>query len=92
MIELNVRGETLKLNKKSLSNVEGSALEAMFSGRHNVTQLNERPFVDRDPEIFKHILYFLENNRLPTIQDKEELLLLDQELDYWALPMPSAEL
>ena len=57
-----------------------------------MTHMNERPFVDRDPEIFKHILYFLEYNRLPTLTDKSESLLLDEELDYWALSMPSAEL
>ena len=72
VIELNVRGESMKLDKSALASIEGSALEAMFSGRHNLTHLNSKPFVDRDPSIFKHILYFLEYNRLPSVSDKSE--------------------
>ena len=48
-IELNVRGETMNVMKSDLCSFEGSALEAMFSGRHNLTFLNSKPFVDRDP-------------------------------------------
>ena len=42
-----------KVSKKLLTSVPGSSLEAMFSGRHELTKEFGKIFVERDPEIFK---------------------------------------
>ena len=78
----------MEVDRECLRSVEGSALEAMFSGRHEVTLKNNKPFVDRDPETFKHILYFLENNKLPKLNDTVAREKLEEEIDYWAIQLP----
>ena len=78
----------MEVDRECLRSVEGSALEAMFSGRHEVTLKNNKPFVDRDPETFKHILYFLENNKLPKLSDTVAREKLEEEIDYWAIQLP----
>ena len=54
IVELNVSGRTdgLTLTKELLCSVPGSALEAMFSGRHTVKKVRGRIFISRDPELF----------------------------------------
>ena len=55
VFQLNVRGETqgFLLSKHLLCSVEGTALEAKFSGRHALVE-NEKGeyYVDRDPKAF----------------------------------------
>ena len=85
-IELNVRGTILKTERKLLTSVPDSALEAMFSGRHEPNIKDGRHFLDRDPTIFKHLLWTLKNGHEPYLSCIEEQLLLDDELDFWGLP------
>ena len=62
LLNLNVRGMYFPtISKDLLTSVPGSALEACFSGRHETHKVDDRYFVDRDPEIFKHLLRYLEN-------------------------------
>lgn len=63
-ISLNVRGDILETSVEALTQVPGSGLEAMFSGRHSLTKVGGRPFVDKDPAIFKHLIWHLENDFL----------------------------
>ena len=86
--KLNVQGQyRLELSVQRLCKHPDSSLAAMFSGRHTVN-LNEQGevFVDRDPQVFKHIVYYLNHDMLPSVQSVEELYLLKRELDYFCLP------
>ena len=66
VITLNVRGVTdgFTVPRNLLTKVEGSSLEAMFSGRHDLEKINGNPYLDRDPVIFNLVLSHLLNNML----------------------------
>lgn len=69
-----------------LCSIPGSALDAMFSGRHELTKVNGRIFIDRDPIIFKLVIQYLRSNfKIPLITDKSIYKLFIQELDFWQL-------
>ena len=51
-IRINCREIILELEPTSLRHCEDTALEAMFSGRHQVDLKDDLPFIDRDPLIF----------------------------------------
>ena len=39
-------------------------LEAMFSGRHEIAIKNEEVFIDRDPEVFRTVIWMLESIKI----------------------------
>ena len=94
ILELDVGGvsEGCKVRRSLLCTVQGSALEAMFSGRHALQKQNDgKIFIDRDPVIFKCVINYLRNNlRLQKITDDEKLDMVMIELDFWGLS-PSPE-
>ena len=51
-----------KVSKRLLTSIPGSSLEAMFSGRHELSKSDGKIFVDRDPEIFKSLIRYLRND------------------------------
>ena len=63
IVELNVGGnKEFEIRKTTLSQVQGSALEAMFSGRHQLSMKNGKVFIDRDPKAFKMLIDFIRNS------------------------------
>jgi len=50
------------VRKTTLCHVKGSALEAMFSGRHSLQKKNDKIFVDRNPLAFSMMIDFIRNN------------------------------
>mgnify|MGYP003918460899 CR=1 FL=1 len=50
-----------KVSKKLLTSVPGSALAAMFSGRHELAKDDGKTFIDRDPKIFEYLIQYLRN-------------------------------
>jgi hypothetical protein len=69
--------------------VPGSALRALFSNEHAVTEIDNRITIDRDPKVFLWMLQSMKNEfkkiKLGSKEDKE---LLDNEIEYWALEEP----
>ena len=62
IIKLNVGGnKDIEVRWSTLIAVKGSVLEAMFSGRHELQKVDDRIFIDRDPEIFKLVIEFIRN-------------------------------
>ena len=61
---LNVSGVTegFTVPRKLLTSDEGSSLAAMFSGKHELELVDNNPYINRDPEIFKLLLTFLRND------------------------------
>ena len=59
-MKINLRGVILEVERDLLTSVHESALEAMFSGRH---ELDEIPYIDRDPETFKLLLKYIESGK-----------------------------
>ena len=66
VVTLNVSGVTdgFTVPRNLLTQVDGSSLEAMFSGRHEIEMIDGNPYLNRDPEIFKLMLSQLRNNML----------------------------
>ena len=64
IVALNVGGVTdgFTVSRNLLCSVKGSALEAMFSGRHELPLYEGKVFVDRDPKIFNLVVNYLRNN------------------------------
>ena len=87
-ITLNVSGltEGLTIPRNLLTLCEGTSLEAMFSGRHEIKTIDGNPYLNRDPEIFKLLLSYLRGNKLDLeIQNPLQQQLFDEELKYWDL-------
>ncbi len=64
---LNVGGHKFHTTTATLCNVQGSMLEAMFSGRHSAhTEQDGSYFIDRDGTHFRHILNYLRDGRIST--------------------------
>ena len=50
--------------RKLLTNNEGSSLEAMMSGRHEISKVNGHTYLNRDPEVFRLLISFLRNDNM----------------------------
>ena len=87
ILRLNVGGQSMQASRSILTFVKGSTLEAMFSGRHPITTLdNGEHFIDRNPKIFTMILDYLRNGcRIPPIEDTYKRQSFEMELDYWGI-------
>ena len=72
ILTLNVSGVTEGFTVPSslLTSVEGSGLEAFFSGRHELKMVEQNPYLNRDPDTFKLLLQYLRN-------DMEDLMIQD---------------
>lgn len=63
IIKLNIGGkEEQMIRRSTLCSVPGSALEAMFSGRHSLQKVDDKVFVDRNPVAFNFMIDFIRNN------------------------------
>ncbi|CAB9503687.1 POZ domain-containing protein KCTD7 [Seminavis robusta] len=87
-IHLDVGGFHFTTTKETLCRVEGSVLEAMFSGRHDKPAIldNGRFVIDRPGENFHHMLQFLRTGSvvsLPSDHETREALTL--EADYYGI-------
>eukprot|EP01022_Parablepharisma_sp_SALTPOND_P004910 TRINITY_DN121260_c0_g1_i1.p2 TRINITY_DN121260_c0_g1~~TRINITY_DN121260_c0_g1_i1.p2 ORF type:complete len:520 (+),score=32.50 TRINITY_DN121260_c0_g1_i1:1891-3450(+) len=88
IVELNIGGtHKLVSTKATLCKAQGSALAAMFSGKHKLKTHKGRVFIDRDGEAFCMVLSYLRNNKLPLFANKAQENLFYEELDYWQIPL-----
>ena len=81
IIALDVRGATdgFKLPRKFLTQFPGSAMEAMFSERHEIQKTNKgRIYLDKDPDVFKLIVSYIDNGmkdfEIPNSDQKKRFL------------------
>ena len=91
VLTLDISGEkTIKVSRALLTQVKGSSLDAMFSGRHTLTVLEGGAiFVDRDADVFQLVVSFLRNGcRIPVIADEFLRERFKLELEYWNLDQP----
>ena len=78
--------EGFTIPRELLTKVEGSSLEAMFSGRHSLELKDGNPYINRDAEIFNLLLSYLRNDMMKIkIQDPVKKQLFDQEVKFWGL-------
>ena len=86
ILTLNLGGEkSIKVSRTVLTKVKGSTLEAMFSGRHKLTQVDGEYYIDRDADLFCMVVSFLRNGSYPEVENKTLRERFKQELRYWCL-------
>ena len=90
VVEVNVGGTVFSTFVSTLTKHPSSMLAAMFSGRHPiVTDKAGRPFLDRNPEMFKYILEYLRTDIYPTELLEESLKpYFECEIDYFNIERP----
>ena len=76
----------IKTNQELLCSVEGTLLQKMFSGAHDIP-VNEagHVFLDRDGATFLSLINYLRNNRkdFPKFDSIEDENLFMSELEFW---------
>ncbi len=88
IFQINIGGtHVLAVTKSILCRASGSALAAMFSGRHKLKQYKGKVFIDRDGEAFRLMVSYLRNGKIPPMADKAQESLLYDELEYWQIPL-----
>ncbi|KAK3105744.1 hypothetical protein FSP39_004712 [Pinctada imbricata] len=86
IVRLNVGGIIHTTSRATLCTYPESMLGIMFRGDFGATiDENGHYFIDRDGEIFKHILNFLRSNRLTLPSDFKEWDLLCGEADFYQI-------
>lgn len=74
-VKLQMGGQVIETKKSILRKITGSQLAFMFSGKFELEKnMNGTISLDEDPEVFKHVLTYLESDRtvLPTADNTEE--------------------
>ena len=87
VVRLNIGGKKFCTTTDTLTQREpDSMLAAMFSGRHTLCLDSDKGyvFVDRDGKHFRHILNWLRDGVVPTLEDSEYNELL-REAEYYQL-------
>jgi hypothetical protein len=92
-VVLNVGGHKFHTSTTTLCNVQGSMLEAMFSGRHPVHAGSDGSyFIDRDCTYFRHILNHLRDGTIPVELTPEEKTAIAREAAFYGLERLSSVL
>jgi len=70
-----------------LTSVEGSALQKMFSGMHNLKKIDDKIFLDRDGFTFQTLINYLRNDRkvYPEFENANDQRLFTEELNFWGI-------
>ena len=92
VVFLNVGGRHFDVSLSTLTQQHPhSMLAVMFPGRHEVVKepRDDRVFIDRDPDSFKHVLSFLRLGEKWVLPDDAFLVnRLKVEFDFFHLPFP----
>ena len=90
VVTLDVGGTKYRTTLSTLTKYPDSMLGVMFSGRHDLPQQEDGSyFIDRDGEVFKHILMYLRDRNIclslfPTFSDTT-LIQIKAEFEYFQL-------
>uniref|UniRef100_A0A672GX77 Potassium channel tetramerization domain containing 21 n=1 Tax=Salarias fasciatus TaxID=181472 RepID=A0A672GX77_SALFA len=85
-VSLNVGGQVYTTTLDTLTRYRDSMLGAMFTGQ--IPALRDRRgnvFIDRDGNVFRHILNFLRSGALDLPRGFKELALLRREADFFQI-------
>ncbi|XP_077999693.1 BTB/POZ domain-containing protein KCTD21-like [Glandiceps talaboti] len=86
MVRLDVGGKPFTTSLTTLTRYSDSMLGAMFSGRVPVQRDNRGMYmIDRDGELFRHILNFLRSSSLHLPDNFAEYDALMEEADFYQL-------
>jgi lipopolysaccharide biosynthesis regulator YciM len=93
-ITLRVGTKDFVVQRKTLTSVNGSLLATLFQNNFDKNVVNSnRVVLNRDPEVFEHVLKYLENPKSPMSSNNQQSTKLteemsdkvEKELMYWKI-------
>ena len=85
-VELNVGGKLYSTTVTTLTRLPNNLIEKMFTGQSPITKDSQgRCFIDRDGEIFAHVLNFLRTKSLTLRDNFSDMESLMQEAEYYQI-------
>ena len=92
IVELELsNGEIIKIKISVLKNYPNSVLSAYIINNESKSELLSKRkgkiFIDREPQNFKNLIYYLENDKLPNFKNKSEEKKFFNEINFWKIPM-----
>ena len=92
IVELELsNGEIIKIKISFLKKYPNSVLSAYIINNESKSELLSKRkgkiFIDREPQNFKNLIYYLENDKLPNFKNKSEEKKFFNEINFWKIPM-----
>ena len=92
IVELELsNGEIIKIKISVLKKYPNSVLSAYIINNESKSELlsnrKGKIFIDREPQNFKNLIYYLENDKLPNFKNKSEEKKFFNEINFWKIPM-----
>ena len=88
--QLNIQlsdGKIIKAKLSIFNKYSNSVLAIQINREINNSKKNGNIFIDRDPDNFKYLLYYLENDKLPNFQNEVEEKKFFSEINFWRIPL-----
>ena len=85
-IELS-NGDVMKIKLSIINKYPNSVLFAYINPENKYPKRNGNIFIDREPNIFKYLLYYLEKDKLPIFKNISEEKKFFSEIDFWKIPL-----
>jgi hypothetical protein len=83
--------EIIKIKISVLKKYPNSVLSAYIINNESKSELLSKRkgkiFIDREPQNFKNLIYYLENDKLPNFKNKSEEKKFFNEINFWKIPM-----
>jgi hypothetical protein len=80
-------GEIIREKMSIFKKYPNSILAAYLNCSGNIPRRNGHIFFDREPQIFKLLIYYLSSNKLPKFKNTLEEKKFFTEINYWKIPM-----
>ena len=88
IIELELsNGEKIKTNNSYIKKYPNSVLAAYINPENKYPKRNGNIFIDREPQNFKNLIYYLEQSKLPIFKSQSEEKKFFSEINYWKIPI-----
>ena len=92
IVELELsNGEIIKIKISVLKKYPNSVLSVYIINNESKSELLSKRkgkiFIDREPQNFKNLIYYLENDKLPNFKNKSEEKKFFNEINFWKIPM-----
>jgi len=85
IVKLNVGGRVFLTTKSTLTDSGINMLSAMIQHSNPAQLIDGHYFIDRDPETFRWILSYLRGSKVLPPKESNEMALLKEEAEYFAL-------
>jgi len=85
IVKLNIGGRVFLTTQSTLTDSGNNMLSALIQHSNPAQLIDGHYFIDRDPETFRWILSYLRGSKVLPHKDSNEMALLREEAEYFAL-------